>query len=161
MRITTEPQIRTQHLLLLELELFHHLSYSLIFIQVSNSPPSVLELWFLSPVSNETTWATPGGGQASLLPLGGRLPNWTQVLTSLIGSVPLAGSWASPGSVDLPGSSPWHTGRASPLCINCSTGVRWGHLSWCPRGCTQVTKEVKSLSLSPRWFPPRNVVGFS
>ena len=87
-------------------------------------------------MSCETTWATLWGDQVPLLPLRGRPKNWTWVLTSLMDSTLLAGSWASPGSAVLPRSSPRHTERASHLWINGSTGVRQDHLSWCPGVCT-------------------------
>ena len=141
---------------LAELELSH--CPSLTFIQCFQPAAQCLRVSVSSPGSLcknscETTRATLGGNQAPLLPLTGRPPNWTQVLTHLMGDAPLAYSWASLGSIVLPGSLPQHSRRASPIQIIQSAGARRGYLSLHPRGCTLATKEMKSLSLNPRWVP--------
>jgi hypothetical protein len=61
----------------------------------------------------KATWVTPGD-QAPLLPLRGRPNIWTQVLTSLMGGAPLAGSCTSPGSVLCWRPSPQLVRRTSP-----------------------------------------------
>ena len=86
--------------------------------------------------------------------LGAGLPNQTWILTHLMGGMPLAASWASPGSIAPPGSLP--PARQEGQCPTDQS------VCWCqaksplhPRGCTPATREVKSPSLKPRQAPKK------
>jgi hypothetical protein len=107
-------------------------------------------------------WVTPGGDQALFLPLRGRPNIWTWVLTSLMGSTPLAGSCTSSGSVVHLRPSPWLAGRKS-----LSSG---SNCLWAPVGITspgglgdkpQTQESWKTPSLQSWQQVLRNVMGIS
>ena len=87
---------------LVESEL-RHLSRSLTLIQPD---AQCLRVSVSSPASCKTTRATLGGDQVPLVPLRGRLTELNMGSYQSDGWPPLAGSWASPGSIVLPGFSP-------------------------------------------------------
>jgi hypothetical protein len=102
------------------------------------------------------TWVSPGGDQATFLPLRGRPNIWTGVLTSVTCGAPLTGSCTSPVSIMHARPSPDRLGgevpppdQTIPWCLVGSLlSLVWGmHLG------------NKRGEKPPTWNP-RNVVGF-